>query len=177
MIPDENVLPERDLNFALDRLKWLDQETTRYRDYEWKATSFHAAFFVAILYAILDPKKHQYLYGLTTGVLIIIGIYVGIAISHLVYIHFRLNARRNEKRDLLIKLGQEVKEKEITCWWGFCEGWGVIFPLGFMASLIGLAEILIVLLCPPGKWGVIFPLGFIGLVVFFILLFGHQLRK
>ncbi len=44
-------------NFALNRLRWLDQEITKYRDYKCKAASFHAAFFTALLFILLDAQR------------------------------------------------------------------------------------------------------------------------
>ncbi len=61
MVLDANKLPDRDLKFLMNRLAWIDKEITRYRDFEWKATSFHAAFFVALLYAILNDKWQVHL--------------------------------------------------------------------------------------------------------------------
>jgi len=139
----------RRLSIMLDRLKWLDQEITRFRDYEWKATSFHSAIFVAILYALLDPKRHRYLCELSTPIGIAILIYLIIALSHLAYIHARLNESREKRDDLLGKLGQErIFTKKFR--WRDCvkakEGWGVIFLVGFGVSLILLASAVLFLL-------------------------------
>ena len=54
---EHSELSERQWAFHSDRLKWLDQEITRYRDFEWKATSFHAAFFAAVLYLLLGKDS------------------------------------------------------------------------------------------------------------------------
>lgn len=149
MILTENELSNRDLNYKSDYLRWLNQEITRYRDYEWKSTSFHTAFFIAILYILIDPAKRQYLLNASCFTAIAIIIYGGFAIAQLVYIHWKLNKRRNERNELLKSIGAKYAYKKITKWWGFNEGIGVIFIIGFIILLIILIIIDLILLFDP----------------------------
>lgn len=139
-IHQKKELSNRDLTFRLHRLRWLDQEITRQRDYEWKATSFHAAFFVAILYLLIDPAKREYLLSAKCLVSFTIIVYFFIICSQLLYTHFRLNMRRNERSKLLESIGAPFDEEIKGCC-GFCEGTGVIFILTFLISLLFLAMV------------------------------------
>lgn len=131
-------LSDRSWSFWVDRLHWLDQEITRYRDFEWKATSFHSAFYVALLYALLNKDSRPVLQAHVWWLAIAVGGYTIISISQLVYIHVRLNASRNRRGVVLTKLGQE-SPAPITRMKGYWEGTGAIFPVGFMVSLLFLA--------------------------------------
>lgn len=145
MVHKLNELSDRDLNFLSERLKWLDNEITRYRDFEWKATSFHAAFFIAVLYAILNKKWQAQLCAYKSWLIIAITFYIVISCLQLIYIHKRLNTSRNFRSEILTKIGEEGPPK-IFKFWGLWEGPGAIFPIGFLLSLIFLAISVIMLL-------------------------------
>jgi hypothetical protein len=138
MSKEHNELTDRQWAFHSDRLKWLDQEITRYRDFEWKATSFHASFFAAVLYLLLGKDSGPVLktYRWWLGVAIIA--YAVIAVSQLVYIHFRLNEQRKNRDRRLAILGQESVAPRMRLR-GFWEGSGALFPIGFLVSLLFLA--------------------------------------
>lgn len=145
MIPNKDSLPDRDFTFLHDRLRWLDQEITRYRDFEWKATSFHAAFFTALLYALLDAQTRLYLSNYKVWLTAAIFIYLVIACAQLIYIHRALNLRRNDRSDLLGRLGQAAPQR-ITRFFSLYEGLGAIFLIGFLLSLIFLATTTLLML-------------------------------
>jgi hypothetical protein len=85
--PSPSQIPQRKWDFLMDRLRWLDQEITRYRDFEWKATSFHTAFFTALLYALLNKEWRPFLQDQRVWLASAVIIYLGIAFSQLIYIH------------------------------------------------------------------------------------------
>jgi hypothetical protein len=146
MIHSQKKLSNRELNFKLHRLNWLDNEITRYRDYEWKATSFHSAFFIAIFYFLLDEGKRKILISNKIPLISAIILYLTISIWQLIYIHLRLNSRRNDRSELLFSIGAISVKEKITKWGGFCEGIGVIFILAFIFFFISIAIINILLL-------------------------------
>jgi len=89
MIPDN--LSEKELSYRLDRIRWLEQEITRYRDYEWKATSFNAAFFVSLLYILLDEQKRQFILDYYKfEIILVVILYLLFALFQLLFIHQRL---------------------------------------------------------------------------------------
>jgi len=143
MIPGKDSLPDRDLDFIMYRLRWLDQEITRYRDFEWKATSFNAAFFTAVLYGILNKDLKDCFNKFKSWLIVAVLAYLFISCVHIIYIHMQLNKRRNEKIKPLpdrLQKPDVIPEDDLKpIKWGFCEGWGVIFPIGFLLSLITLA--------------------------------------
>ena len=141
-IPDGRTITDRSLSYIDYRLRWLDQEITRYRDFEWKVTSFHAAFFAALLYLMLDVGKRALMTQSRYWLLFSIVGYGIISCAHLVYIHYQLNRRRNERNALLAGLGVTAP-KQITRLYGLVEGVGVIFPIGFLLTIIFLALTLI----------------------------------
>jgi len=140
MIPDKQSLPDRDFSFKQDHLKWLEAEITRYRDIEWQVTSFHTAVFIAILYLILDPDNLHLVYDIRILLLFGTGAYAVIAVSQLIYVHWSLNRRRNDRNKILEELCQ-LPEGPIRLL-GFWEGWGAIFPIGFILSIVFLEVIL-----------------------------------
>ncbi len=139
MVLERHRLSDRDLNFKLHRLNYLDQEITRYRDYEWKATTIHTAFFVAILYILIDPARRPYITQTINLILLgwVIFGYFFVACAQLLYIHIKLNSKRNDRTALLEEIG-ESGEPRITEFCGFYEGKGVIFILSFIIWLIFL---------------------------------------
>lgn len=145
LMKSNSEISDRKFNFLQNRLDWLDQEITRYRDFEWKATSFQAAFFVALLYLLLDDRKRHLLQMFKPLLACTIIIYGTIGCIQLLYIHKRLNARRNVKNDLLTSLG-EPAEKKITWLFGLVEGWGAMFPFVFVLSLAFLAMMTVLIL-------------------------------
>ena len=135
-------LTKRRFELLRDRLKFLDEEITRYRDFEWKATSFHAAFFVAVAYLLLDPVKKAVLVHFALELTGITVVYASQACAQLLYIHHRLNARRNDRSDLLALLGEESSPKNKGLR-GFYEGVGFLFVACFVTCLAYLAFIVI----------------------------------
>jgi hypothetical protein len=131
-------LEERDLNFKLNRINWLDQEITRYRDYEWTATSVHTAFFVAILYLLINPETRLGLMNAIGSKILLglpISLYFIIACYQLIDIHIKLNRNRNERTKFLNDIG-EPKGKEITKCCGFYEGKAAFSIISFIFWLI-----------------------------------------
>ena len=145
MVYEAPKLSERNFQFLRDSLTHLNNEVTRYRDTEWKATAFHAAVLAAIAYVLLDDSKRPDLSGLRTALTIVVVAYTGLACCQLVYIHRRLNKCRNERSDLLGRLGESGQAK-IQAWWGLYEGPGFVFFAGFTLSLVALTAALIALL-------------------------------
>jgi hypothetical protein len=127
-----------------DWLQNLNTEITRYRDYEWKATTCYIAILSVAIGGVLDkdiwPALSRYRLVLTSAVVA----FALIASSQLAYIHMRLNKRRNERATLLEELGRP-KQTRIKALWGLCEGPGFIFFVGFTAFMIFLAVALCIL--------------------------------
>jgi hypothetical protein len=142
MVYEAPNLSDRDFQFLRDRLVHLNNEVTRYRDTEWKATAFHAAVLAAVTYVLLDKSKCPDLSGWRTVLTVVVLAYTGLACSQLVYIHRRLNERRNERADLLGRLGESGPAK-IETLWGLYEGPGFIFFAGFTLSLVALTTALV----------------------------------
>lgn len=142
MVYESPDLSDRDFQFLRDRLAHLNNEVTRYRDTEWKATAFHAAVLAALAYVLLDKSKRPDLTGWHTVLTVVVLAYTGLACSQLVYIHKRLNERRNQRGELLRRLG-ESEPPRIEALWGLYEGPGFIFFAGFTLSLVALAVALV----------------------------------
>ena len=145
MVYEAPKLSDRNFQFLRDGVSHLNNEITRYRDIEWKATAFHAAVLAAIVYVLLDRDKCPDLSGCRAVLTIVVLAYTGLACCQLFYIHKRLNECRNERSDLIIRLGESGKAK-IQALWGLYEGLGFIFFAGFTFSLVALAAILVSLL-------------------------------
>ena len=145
MVHNMSGLPDRDLNFILNRIEFFEQEITRYRDLEWKSTSFHAAFYVALIFLLFDKEHSVILRSANVSLTIAVVIYAILACVQLVYIHYRLNFCRNEKFDLLTRIGEQSSLK-ITTFGGLYEGIGFIFILGFLLSLVSLATTVVLML-------------------------------
>jgi hypothetical protein len=127
-----------------DWLQNLNTEITRYRDYEWKATTCYIAILSAAIGSVLDKDiwldLSKYRLVLTSAV----AAFALIASSQLAYIHRMLNRRRNERAALLEDLGGP-KQPRTNSLWGLCEGPGFIFFIGFAAFVLFLAVALIIL--------------------------------
>jgi hypothetical protein len=145
MVYEAPELSERNFQFLRDSLAHLNSEVTRYRDTEWKATAFHAAVLAAITYVLLDKSKCPDLSGWRTLLTIVVVAYTGLACCQLVYIHKRLNTRRNERSTLIERFGERGQPR-IQALWGLYEGPGFIFFAGFTLSLVALTAALVSLL-------------------------------
>jgi hypothetical protein len=150
MVSDIYAVNDRDLNFKLYRINWLDQEITRYRDYEWTATSFHTAFFVAILYFLIDSQRNNLIKATGSNILVLpIFLYLIIACYQLRDIHIKLNRSRNERNEYLRDIGEprveEIKGVK------FIEGKGAYITISFIIWLIFLFAIDVILLVNSGK--------------------------
>lgn len=145
MVYEAPELSDRDFQFLRDGLAHLNNEVTRYRDTEWKATAFHAAVLAAITYVLLDKTKCPDLSGWRTVLTIVVVVYTGLACCQLVYIHKRLNTRRNERSALIERFGERGHAR-IRALWGLYEGPGFIFFAGFTLSLVALTAALVSLL-------------------------------
>lgn len=151
------MTPQELFNYRLHRLNFFDQEINRYRDYEWKATSFHTAFFVAILYLLIDPHTRLYLINAIDSK-ILLGLAIGLAISgyfiiacyQLIDIHFKLNKRRNDRTRILNDIRGYSQYEIITKRWGFYEGKAAYFIISFIIWLIFLFAFDIFLLYKNG---------------------------
>lgn len=145
MVYEVPKLSDRNFQFLRDSIEHLNNEVTRYRDTEWKATAFHAAVLATIVYVLLDKSKCPDLSGCRTVLTVVVVAYTGLACCQLVYIHKRLNKCRNERSDLIRRLGESGQAK-IQALWGLYEGPGFIFFAGFTLSLVALATALVSLL-------------------------------
>lgn len=145
MVYEAPELSDRNFQFLRDSLTHLNNEVTRYRDTEWKATAFHAAVLAAIAYVLLDKSKCPDLSGWRTVLTVVVVAYTGLACCQLVYIHKRLNQCRNERSDLIRRLGESGQTK-IQALWGLYEGPGFVFFTGFTLSLVALTAALVSLL-------------------------------
>lgn len=145
MVYEAPELSDRNFQFLRDSLTHLNNEVTRYRDTEWKATAFHAAVLAAIIYVLLDKSKCPDLIGLCMILTVVVVVYTGLACCQLVYIHKRLNKCRNKRSDLMRRLGESGRAK-IQALWGLYEGPGFIFFAGFTFSLVALTAALVSLL-------------------------------
>lgn len=145
MVYEAPELSDRNFQFLRDSLTHLNNEVTRYRDTEWKATAFHAAVLAAITYVLLDKSKCPDLSGWRTVLTVVVVAYTGLACCQLVYIHKRLNQCRNERSDLIRRLGESGQGK-IQALWGLYEGSGFVFFTGFTLSLVALTAALVSLL-------------------------------
>ena len=139
MVFSDNLRSDRNFKFILNRINCLDQEITRYRDYEWKATSFHTAFFVAILYFLIDPHGQLYLINAIGSIILgfAISVYFIIACYQLIDIHIKLNKKRNKRTKLLKDIGENLTDKEIPSPY-FYEGPAAYFIICFIIWLISL---------------------------------------
>jgi hypothetical protein len=145
MIPNEKELPDRDFNFIQDRIKFLDTEITRYRDIEWQTTTFHSAIFLALLYVLLDPQKYVLFKDLKLFLIIATIVYAVITIYQLVYIHISLNMRRKERNDQLALINQAPIKRALRLRF-YWEGWGTLFSVSFILSILGVAYFVFMLL-------------------------------
>lgn len=145
MVYEEPELSDRNFQFLRDNLTHLNNEVTRYRDTEWKATAFHAAVLAAVIYVLLDTSKRPNLDDWRMVITVIIVAYTCLACCQLVYIHKRLNKCRNERSDLMRRLGETGLAK-IQTLWGLYEGPGFVFFAGFTLSLVALTAALVSLL-------------------------------
>ncbi|CAG1004519.1 MAG: hypothetical protein MPEBLZ_02256 [Candidatus Methanoperedens nitroreducens] len=121
MVLTSGAISDRDLNFRLNRINILDQEITRYRDYEWKATSFHTGFFVAILYLLINTDTQQNLINAIGSkniiVYFILLLYLGIACGQLIDIHKKLDRSRVDRDNHLFYIGEpESKGNDKDNW-------------------------------------------------------------
>lgn len=176
MVSQDYEVSDRELNFKLHRLNCLDQEITRYRDSEWKVTSFHTAFFVAILYLLIDLDKYRNVLNTRYSIFyfVFVYLYLIIAISQLFWIHRKLNMTRNERSKLLQSIGASSKPP-ITKLWGFYEYPGAHFIICFIIFLMVLAIVDLFLLCDLNSstccscccklfWLILIPIGVIILI-------------
>lgn len=142
MVLRKGAISDRDLKFKLNRINWLDQEITRYRDYEWTVTGFHTAFFVAILYLLIDTNRRPYIINTFVSKILLglaIFIYVIIACSQLKNIHIKLNRSRIDRDIFLKDIGEpniEGKYKFIEGRDKFYEGKGALYIIAFIIWLI-----------------------------------------
>ena len=92
-------------NIQLHRLAFLDNEITRYRDYEWKTATFYNAFLAAVFFVFIDADHRKEVDFLSWGTVLAVWFLVVLAIYHLIYVHHQLNKRRLERHRLYETLG------------------------------------------------------------------------
>jgi len=90
---------------------------------------------------LLDESKCPELGSWRIVLTVVVVAYTGLAFCQLVYIHKRLNECRNERSDLISRLGESGRAK-IQALWGLYEGPGFIFFAGFTLSLVALTAAL-----------------------------------
>ncbi|MDP2982122.1 MAG: hypothetical protein Q8O92_02185 [Candidatus Latescibacter sp.] len=145
MFKELSKLSDREFKLLCDRVSHLNDEITRYRDTEWKATAFYLALLSAFTTILLDEEKRAFLRDWRIGFTLWLVGYAGLACCQLVYIHLRLNRCRNERAETRQRLGESTG-KRIGALFGLYEGSGFIFFAGFLLLLVSLAVTLIILL-------------------------------
>ncbi len=126
----------------LQRLSWLDAEITRYRDYEWRLTSFYSVFLAAIFYVFVDQDRRDAVDFVPEAfIVVVIWLYALWGVFSLGYAHVRLNQRRGERRELCDRIGEPTRDSILRGPLRFWEGWGIHVITGLILSILAFAAI------------------------------------
>jgi hypothetical protein len=134
-------------NIQLHRLGWLDNEITRYRNYEWRVASFFNAFYAAMFFLLVDADRRRAIAFLPSWLLALaVWSFFVLVLFHAGYVHRRLNERRLERHELYKAIGGDPWGDFSPRFFNLWEGWGALVFLSLvviMAALAGLDTALI----------------------------------
>jgi len=102
---DEAQINQRDL--TLHRLESLDNEITRYRDYEWKIASFFNAFFAAVFLVFIDADRRKAVEFAKGWIVAAVLILAALTAFHMIFVHRKLNQRRYDRHRVYATIGRD----------------------------------------------------------------------